>query len=223
MQQPIFITGGTGYIGSRLVKKLLSENNYRIKTLVRTGSEKKIPHGCEIVFGNALDSASYKNDIEKDSIFIHLIGVAHPSPAKKEAFKKIDLVSVQEAVKAAVFAGATHFIYLSVSQYPTNIMKDFQQVRAEGERLLKASGIKSSFVRPWYVLGPGHWWPLVLKPFFWLSKITGFKKEAAKNLDTVTIQQTIDTLIHAVQTLPASVNVYNVPDIKKIKKHQQAG
>lgn len=218
--QTIFITGGTGYIGSRLIKALLKENNYHIKALVRKGSENIIssrPRRDEIIIGNALDAESYKDKVDNHCIFIHLIGVAHPSPRKKEAFKQIDLVSIQEAVKAATFAGVKHFIYLSVSQYPTNIMKDFQNVRAEGERLLTASGMKASFVRPWYVLGPGHWWPIILKPFFWLSKITGFKKEAAENLDTVTIQQMIDVLLYAVKTLPAAINIYNVKDIKQKK------
>lgn len=215
MQQNIFITGGTGYIGSRLIKILLKENTYHIKALVRKSSENKIPAGCEIIFGNALDAETYKDKIDSNCIFIHLIGVPHPSPAKKEAFKQIDLVSIQQAVKAAAFAQVQHFIYLSVSQYPTSIMKDFQNVRAEGESLLQLSGMKCSFVRPWYVLGPGHWWPILLKPFFWLSKITGFKKEAAENLDTISIQQMIDTLVYATKTLPATINIYNVKDIKE--------
>ena len=37
-------------------------------------------------------------------------------------------------------------------------MKDYQEVRAAGEALLLKTGIKCSFIRPWYVLGA---WPLV--------------------------------------------------------------
>ena len=110
MKQNIFITGSTGYIGSRLIKALLTENDYYIKALVRKGSENKISQGCEIVFGNALDAATYKDKIDRGCIFIHLIGVSHPSPRKKEAFKQIDLVSIQQAVKASVSAGVQHFI-----------------------------------------------------------------------------------------------------------------
>ena len=153
--QRIFITGGTGYMGTRLIKAL-QNGEYHIRALARKGSENKLPPGCEMIVGNALDASSYQNKIEPSSTFIHLIGVAHPSPSKKEQFKAIDLVSIQEAAKAAVYAHAAHFIYLSVSQYPTKIMKDFQQVRAAGEELLLQTGLKTSFIRPWYVLGPGH-------------------------------------------------------------------
>src|SRR2546421_200611 len=45
---------------------------------------------------------------------------------------------------------------------PASMMQAFVAVRAEGEALIRASGMKATFVRPWYVLGPG---PLVaLRP-----------------------------------------------------------
>lgn len=212
----IFITGGTGYIGSRLIEALLQDRNYKIQALVRLGSENKLPPGCELITGNGLDATSYRDKIEKGSIFVHLIGVPHPSPSKSMQFKTIDGVSIQQAGKAAVYAQVSHFIYLSVAMYPTRIMKDFQEVRAEGEALLLQSGLKTSFVRPWYVLGPGHWWPLLLKPLYLIAKMIPPKREAARQLDTVTIKQMIATLVHAIKNPPEKIAIYNVPEIKKM-------
>lgn len=157
----IVITGGTGYIGSRLIKALLKDGNFSIQALARAGSESKLPGECEIIIGNALDAETYKNRIVREAVFVHLIGVAHPSPSKSEQFNNIDLVSIQEAVKAAAHTSAKHFIYLSVAMYPTKIMKHFQQARSKGEALLNQSKIPTSFIRPWYVLGPR---PLVAHP-----------------------------------------------------------
>ncbi|MEP6596444.1 MAG: hypothetical protein ABJA71_10890 [Ginsengibacter sp.] len=122
-----------------------------MRALVRKGSEHKLPLGCEIVIGDALSAASYQNKVAPSATFIHLIGVPHPSPSKKEQFKKIDLVSIKEAVKAVTDAGIAHFIYLSVSMYPTKIMNDFQQIRAEGERCCCRPALKHpSFVHGMY-------------------------------------------------------------------------
>lgn len=211
--QTVFITGGTGYIGSRLIYALLEAGNYRIKALIRKGSENKLPAGCEIIYGDALDAETYTSSIAPATIFVHLIGVPHPSPAKSAQFKKIDLVSVQQAAKAAATAGIKHFIYLSVAMYPTKIMQDYQAVRAEGESILLQQNFVSSFIRPWYVLGPGHWWPLLLKPFYWLAKFIPSKREAAKQLSTVTIKQMIETLVYAVKNLPPGNTVYDVSKI----------
>ena len=50
----VFIAGGTGYIGQRLIPRLL-DRGHEVRALVRPGSERKLPEGCTAVIGNALD------------------------------------------------------------------------------------------------------------------------------------------------------------------------
>ena len=47
----VFITGGTGYIGRRLIPVLLRQG-CTVTALVRPGSESKLPHGCRIAVGS---------------------------------------------------------------------------------------------------------------------------------------------------------------------------
>jgi uncharacterized protein YbjT (DUF2867 family) len=216
--QGIFITGATGYIGKRLIWTLVKEGNYPIRALVREASVHKLPPGCEAVIGDALDSATYAHRLKPDDIFVHLVGVAHPSPAKKNQFRSIDLGSVKEAIKAARDAGIQHFVYVSVSQYPSSIMREYQLVRAEAELLLARSGMRCSFVRPWYVLGPGHWWPVLLLPFYYLLSLIPSCQEKMRQQGLVTLHQMIQTLLFAIKNPPlGQVACYNVPDIKHIE------
>jgi len=218
MPETIFITGGTGYIGSRLINAFQRKSNYSIKALVRKGSEHKLPSGCEMVYGDALRAATYKDQISPATTFVHLIGVPHPSPSKKALFKSVDAVSVAEAAKAADFAGINHFVYLSVSQYPGKIMKDYQEVRASGEELLTQTGFKCSFMRPWYVLGPGHRWPMLLFPIYGLLSLFPSTKTQVQEQGLVTIDQMIDSLFYAIENPPSSqYKVYKVPEIRKAK------
>src|SRR5438309_826147 len=152
----IFVTGGTGYIGRRLLPELLARG-HTVRALVREGSQKKLPAGVVPVVGNALDHRTFAQAIEGGDTFIQLVGVAHPSPAKAAEFRSIDLVSVRESAEAARSAVAAHFIYLSVAQ-PAPMMRDYVEVRATGERLIRDTGLPATFIRPWYVLGPGHRW-----------------------------------------------------------------
>jgi uncharacterized protein YbjT (DUF2867 family) len=210
--ETIFITGSTGYLGTRLIAKLLEEG-YCIKALCRKGAAYKLPPGCEIITGDALLADSYKDAIAPASVFIHLVGVGHPSPRKQKEFQQIDLVSVQQAVLACKNSGITHFIYLSVAQYPTRMMRIYQLIRKEGEKILIEEGIPSSFMRPWYVLGPGHWWPVILMPVYLLMKL--FTPAAFTQLQIVTIRQMINALIYAVKNPPDGCVWYEVKDIKK--------
>ena len=104
----VFVTGATGYMGSGLWRELAALG-HRVRGLARPGSEPRLPAGCEPVTGNALDAASYRDAVRGCDTLVHLVGVAHPSPAKAAEFRSIDLVSVREAVAAAVHAGVRHF------------------------------------------------------------------------------------------------------------------
>ena len=208
----VFITGGTGYMGSRLIKRLLKKG-YQVWALVRPGSEGKLPEGCQVVVGNALNADTYRNQVPQGCTFVHLVGVPHPSPRKKQLFESIDLPSVQAATAAAAAARANHFVYVSVAQTPTNIMKDYQRVRAMGEQHIRsltegaqAPVAGATFLRPWYVLGPGHWWPLLLLPFYWIGKKTARWREKAQALDLVWLPQMLNALEAAIHTAPASAD-----------------
>ena len=210
----ICVTGGTGYIGRRLIP-LLTKRGHKIKAVVRPGSAEKLSRVAPVVVADPLEENSYTESIRDCDTFIHLIGVPHPSPAKAAQFRAIDLPSVQAATKAACEAGIRHFIYLSVAQ-PAPMMEAFIAVRAEGEALIRASGMRATFVRPWYVLGPGHWWPYALLPFYWVAELLPMTRESARRLGLITISQMLNALIWAVENPPDGVRVLDVSKIREL-------
>lgn len=213
----ICVTGGTGYIGARLIP-LLAKRGHRLRAVVRSGSEKKIASSdASIVVADPLRENSYTDSVRGCDTFIHLIGVPHPSPAKAAQFRAIDLPSIQVAVKAARAAGVAHFIYLSVAQ-PASMMQAFIAVRAEGEALIRASGLRATFVRPWYVLGPGHWWPYALIPFYWVAELLPPTRESARRLGLITLSQMLTALIWAVDHTPDDVRILDVPKIRELAR-----
>lgn len=210
----VFVAGGTGYIGKRLIKILLNQG-YEVTALAREQSIKKLPEGCKVVIGSPLDALSYVNSIPRDCVFVHLVGVAHPGPKKKEQFYSIDLASLKVSVEAAKQARVKHFIYISVAQSPTKVMGDYQQARRLGEETVLASGLTSTFIRPWYVFGPGHYWPLLFQPIFKLLEIIPKTSVKARALALVSLKQMLRTLNTVVINSPKQINnIVEIPDIK---------
>ena len=214
----IFITGGTGYIGRRLIPRLLA-CGHKVTALVRLESKGKLPGGCDAVVGNALDSASYREYVAPASAFVQLVGVAHPSPAKAAEFRSIDLVAGREAVAAAVFAGIQHFVYVSVA-HPAPMMQAYIEVRAECEKSIRESGLSATILRPWYVLGPGHRWPYVLVPAYWLLQRLPVTRDAAQRLGLVTLEQMLSALTDALVSPPQKVRILGVPEIRRNGSHR---
>jgi len=208
----VFITGGTGYLGRALIPMLL-ERGHEVRALVRRGSEGKLPEGCEAVAGDPLDESSFAGAVEPSDTFVQLVGVPRPSPAKARQFREIDLVSGRASVAAAREGGVKHFVYVSVAQ-PAPVMQAYQAVRAEVESLLQSSGVPATVLRPWYVLGPGHRWPYLLKPFYYVCERLPSTRETALRLGFVTHAQMTAALLRAVEDPAADFRLVTVPDIR---------
>jgi len=209
----VFVTGGTGFMGRRLLAELV-RRGYVVKALVRHGSEHKLPHGCQVVHGDALDKNSFTSQIPPAETFVQLVGVTHPNPAKKDEFRAVDLGSARAAIQAARQAGVTHFVYVSVAQ-PAPVMKFYVAVRAEVEQIIRESGLNATILRPWYVLGPGRRWPLFLKPVYWLMERIPATRESARRLGLVTIGQMVSALAYAVENPTQGVRILGVPEIRE--------
>jgi uncharacterized protein YbjT (DUF2867 family) len=212
----VFITGGTGYIGRVLIPRLI-ESGHAVRALVRRGSEQKLPSGCEAVIGNALDGSTFADQVRPSDTFVQLVGVPHPSPAKAAEFHSIDLASARASVSAASGAGVEHFIYVSVAQ-PAPVMKAYQAARAEGEKLIRDSGMNATIIRPWYVLGPGHRWASALIPMYWLFERIPGTRETARRLGLVTLDQMVNAITTAVGEPAEGVRIYDVPSIREAAK-----
>ena len=209
----VFIAGATGFMGNRLTAELL-RRGHRVRALARPGSESKLPTDAEVVHGDALQAESYSAQIAPADTFVHLIGVAHPNPRKAAEFRNIDLKSCQEALRAASSAGVRHFIYLSVAR-PAPVMKEYQAARAEGEQLIRESGLAATFVRPWYVLGPGRRWPLLLVPLYALARVFPKTRHGARRLALVTVEQMTQALAWAVENPPHGIRILEPPQIRR--------
>jgi uncharacterized protein YbjT (DUF2867 family) len=211
----VFVTGGTGYMGRRVIPALLARG-HRVRALVRDGSKAKLPSGCEAIVGNALDEKTFASRVAPADTFLQLIGVAHPSPAKAAEFRAVDLVSAQASAMAAAAGGVAHFVYVSVAQ-PAPVMKAYFQARSEGEAAIRAAGLNATFVRPWYVLGPGHRWPYFFLPVYWLLQLFPPSRDTARRLSPVTLKQMIATLVAAVEEPATGIRIVETPEIRRTR------
>ena len=210
----VLITGGAGYLGRALIPALLARG-HRVRALVRPGSEKKLPAGAEPVLGDPMRADHVARGLAGVDTVVHLVGVPKPSPAKAREFRTVDLVSIQATVAATTKAQPRpHLVYLSVAQ-PVPVMKAYVAVRQKGETLIAAAGLNATFLRPWYVLGPDHRWPVVLLPVYALLKLFPATRVGAERLGFVTLEQMIAALIQAVEHPASGVRIMDVPGIKR--------
>ena len=212
-RRKVFVTGGTGYIGKALILALV-DRGHSICALVRPGRPHMFPPQVTEVTGNALDSKSFEALIPPADTLIHLVGASHPNPFKANAFRNVDLRSIQESVQAARNFGVHHLVYVSVA-HPAPIMEAFITAREEGEAAVIASGLSATILRPWYILGPGHRWPYLLLPFYAFAEKLPRWRESARRLGLVTLRQMVAALVVATENPSAGIRIVEVLKIRE--------
>ncbi len=206
----VFLTGATGYIGRHLIPELL-RRGHTVRALVRPASAGQLVEGAEPVVGDALNAISFAHQIAPSDTFVQLVGVAHPSPAKAKRFRSVDLASIRESVRAVSGSTIRHFVYLSVAM-PAPAMKAYVAVREEGERLVRETAIPATFIRPWYVLGPGHRWPYAMLPAYWLWSL--FDRDTSARLYPVKLAHVVRAMTDAIEAPPQGVRIIEAPEMR---------
>jgi uncharacterized protein YbjT (DUF2867 family) len=218
----VFVTGGTGYIGGHVLPALVARG-HDVHALVRPASVSRLVDGCASVIGNALDARTFVSHVRGSDTLLQLVGTPHPSPSKAAEFERVDFASVRESVRAAEEACVRHIVYLSVAP-SESLMRAYVDVRMRGEALVRefvarAPGRAATFLRPWYVLGPGHRWPYALMPLYWLLETLPPTRDRARALGLVTIEQMVRAIVDAVEHPTMDVRVISVPEIRRAISH----
>ncbi len=213
----ILVTGGTGYIGAHLVPVLVA-HGHRVRVLAREQSAGRVAAGATTVIGDALDEVSVQSALKPGDTLIHLVGTPHPNPSKADQFEKVDLVSIRATVAAAKNAAIFHLVYVSVAQ-PAPVMRAYLWVRTLGETMIREAGLTATILRPWYVLGPGRGWPVLIKPLYKLAEMIPLTRATAERLGLITIEQMVNALVRAVENPPllGQRRIVEVPAIKSAR------
>jgi uncharacterized protein YbjT (DUF2867 family) len=197
-----------------LIEKLCADG-FQVTAVARPQSTAKLPAGCSVIAGSALDSRTYQDQVPAGSTFVHLVGTPHPAPWKAAEFRSVDLVALEQSVAAAKHAGVKHFIFVSVA-HPAPAMKAYVEIRIQCEQKIQESGLTATILRPWYVLGPGHYWPYVLLPVYKVLETIPATRKSAVRLGMVTRRQMVNALAAAVASGATGTRVLETAEIRAL-------
>ncbi len=209
----VFLTGSTGYLG-RATSAALLARGHTVDALCRASAKDRVANGATPVVGDPLDAATYVSALRPDHVVVHLVGTPKPAPWKAESFQRVDLGSVQQLARATAQSPVSHIVYVSVAQ-PAPAMHAYIDARRRAETVLHETRIPLTILRPWYVLGPGHRWPVALVPMYWIAERIPSLRDGARRLGLVTLTQMVVALVRAAETAGSESRLVEVPQIRR--------
>jgi len=149
----ILVTGVTGYVGGRLVPRLL-EAGYRVRVLVRDPARlqgRAWLDKVEVVTGDALTAGTLTEALKNVSVAYYLI---HGKQGGKDNADR-DLIVARNFATAAKEVGIEHIIYLGELVDPTADLSPYLRARHETGYILRSSSVPVTEFRAGMIVGSG--------------------------------------------------------------------
>ncbi|MEX0659829.1 MAG: SDR family oxidoreductase [Egibacteraceae bacterium] len=148
----VLVLGATGYVGGRLVPRLLAAG-YRVRCLARTPSKLAAPwvDQVEVVEGDLLDAATLPAAFAGAHAVFHLVHMMGTNPD----FEQADRTAAQHVAQAAADAGVARVVYLGGLGEDRDATSPHLRSRAEVGRILLAADVPVTVLRAAVVIGSG--------------------------------------------------------------------
>jgi len=151
LSRRILLTGATGYIGGRLLRRL-EGGGYLLRCLARTPETvRTTTHTTEVVRGDVLDPATLHDacaDVDTAYYLVHSLDAG-------ARFEHLDLEAARNFGQAAARAGVRRIIYLGGIADDHDALSSHLRSRADTGAALRASGVPVVELRASIVIGAG--------------------------------------------------------------------
>jgi NADH dehydrogenase len=148
----VFITGGSGFVGSHIAEELMDRGHELVALVRRAGS---LPGAGEIV-GDVTRPETFPPDkLRGCEAAIHLAGIIREFPQKGITFRQVHVEGTRNVVEACRRAGIPKILHMSALGEGYRSGSLFQRTRAHAEDLVRSSGLDWTIFKPSTILGRG--------------------------------------------------------------------
>jgi len=155
----ICVLGGTGFLGTRLVARLI-KGGHRVTVLSRNRERHKhllVLPGLEIENCDVYDAAQLAERLRGKDVAINLIGILNEGGFGGSGFRRTHTELTAGLIQASRFAGVTKLLQVSALGSAPDAGSYYLQSKGEAEKLIReqSAALDWTILQPSVIFGPG--------------------------------------------------------------------
>ena len=169
----VLVTGGTGFTGTALVKRLIEQGHTVTALDYKEGLECEVlrAHGARIVIGSVTDQQAVEGSVKGVEMVFHLAAAFRELNKPNSFYDKVNVGGTRVVLEAARRHGVRKFIYCSTCGVHGNVDHPpanedapiqpadyYQRTKYEAEPIViqeAGQGLETVILRPAAIYGPG--------------------------------------------------------------------
>ncbi len=150
----IVVTGGTGFVGTHLTRRLLAEGE-AVRVLARDAGRAQdlASRGAEVVVGDVTEPGSLTGAFAGVETVFHLVAIIRERG--QATFQRVNVEGTRNVVRACRAAGVRRLLHLSALGVRDDPAYRYIYSKYLGERAVRESGLDWTIFRPSVIYGPG--------------------------------------------------------------------
>lgn len=205
----ILVTGGTGFVGSHLIKRMRQEG-IPVRAIVRDPDKSRALNdlGVDVVKGDVLDTDSLEKATIGVERIVHLVGIIQE--AASATFQGVHVDGTRNLLEAARKSGVRHFFYQSALGTRPNAKSEYHKTKWAAEELVRASGISFTILRPSLIYGPGDQFTIRLSEMIRRSPVLPIIGSGRSKVQPIFIDDVATCIVKAVTSDCCLNEIYEI-------------
>lgn len=222
--QSIAVLGGTGFLGTRLVARLIKEG-HRVTVLSRDREQHKhllVLPGLTLENCDVYDEAQLSEHFRGNDVVINLVGILNERGFGGAGFRRAHTELTRGVLQAARSAGVTRLLQVSALKAAVDAPSYYLRSKGDAEQLIRetSSALDWTIFRPSVMFGPGD---SFLNRFAGLLAALPLAFPLAKpnaRFQPVLVDDVIEALLRSLHGGPSSRQTYELggPQIYSLRE-----
>lgn len=207
----IFVTGGTGFVGRKLVR-MLASRGFLVRCLVRPGSERDLKglESIDRVPGDVLQPDGLVACVEGCSAIVHLVGIIREHRARGVTFDRLHVRATENMLAVAKAAGVKRYLHMSALGTRPDARAAYHRTKWQAEEAVRASGTDWTIFRPSIIFGPGDEFISVLANLIRRYPVVPVLGDGRYRLQPIPVEQVDEGFVQALRAPETAGRTYEV-------------